>query len=511
MEVYRFFYAILDFKTLSMKHLLAILLLIGSQSFATDTVKISMKNAITTNNSKFEGWGTSLCWWANRVGYSDTLSQQCADLFFGDNGLRLNIMRYNIGGGDNPAHHHIKRTDSAIPGWMTYDSVSNTYSYNCQADSNQINVLRRSCKAAGQDAYIEVFSNSPPYFWTASGCSSGNFDTSKDNLRPDCYTLFADYLAYVTKYIQDSIGLKVKSISPMNESSTNFWWAYSDKQEGCHFNAGESQSKLLTETAKALKSYNLNEIILAACDETGPKHQINACLKFSDEARSVVNRISTHTYDTSGRYELGQLAKQYPNIWMSEIDGGAILGDSVGEMGASLWLAQRIIDDITGLGASAWVLWQVIDNHISKVGYNGNKDKGMVNLNRGYWGVAVANHDDNCIVLTQKYYGFGQFSRFIRPGATIIRCGQSSLAAYDSEISELVIVAINKEPENKQVEFDLSDFEGKIGVYAKTFRTSGTIADGEHWAEIGQANLDNNMLKAEIKGYSITTFVINCK
>ena len=27
------------------------------------------------NGGKFEGWGTSLCWFANRIGYSDTLAQ----------------------------------------------------------------------------------------------------------------------------------------------------------------------------------------------------------------------------------------------------------------------------------------------------------------------------------------------------------------------------------------------------------------------------------------------------
>ena len=43
----------------------------------------------------FEGWGTSLCWWANRLGYSDVLAQKSADLFYGEDGLRLNIMRYN--------------------------------------------------------------------------------------------------------------------------------------------------------------------------------------------------------------------------------------------------------------------------------------------------------------------------------------------------------------------------------------------------------------------------------
>ena len=49
---------------------------------------------------EFEGWGTSLCWWANRLGYSESLTQQAAKKFFGNEGLDLNIGRYNVGGGD---------------------------------------------------------------------------------------------------------------------------------------------------------------------------------------------------------------------------------------------------------------------------------------------------------------------------------------------------------------------------------------------------------------------------
>ena len=56
-----------------------------------NTVHISFKNASTTNNGIFEGWGTSLCWWAHRIGYSDVLTGKSADIFFGESGLNLNI------------------------------------------------------------------------------------------------------------------------------------------------------------------------------------------------------------------------------------------------------------------------------------------------------------------------------------------------------------------------------------------------------------------------------------
>lgn len=48
----------------------------------------------------FEGWGTSLCWFANVAGgYPDPQRNYLADLLFDpQKGLGLQICRYNIGG-----------------------------------------------------------------------------------------------------------------------------------------------------------------------------------------------------------------------------------------------------------------------------------------------------------------------------------------------------------------------------------------------------------------------------
>ena len=94
---------------------------------ATGTlIRLDPSEASPFNNGKFEGWGTSLCWWANRLGYSEELTQQAADAFFSDEGLGLDIARYNLGGGDDPTHNHITRSDSKIPGYATgFDDEGN--------------------------------------------------------------------------------------------------------------------------------------------------------------------------------------------------------------------------------------------------------------------------------------------------------------------------------------------------------------------------------------------------
>ncbi len=67
---------------------------------------------------KFEGWGTSLVWFANATGdYPPAVREKLAKLLFGDDGLALNIARYNIGGGNAPDVKDYLRAGGAVEGW----------------------------------------------------------------------------------------------------------------------------------------------------------------------------------------------------------------------------------------------------------------------------------------------------------------------------------------------------------------------------------------------------------
>ncbi len=479
----------------------------------TINIKIDASTRSPFNGGKFEGWGTSLCWWANRLGYSDSLAQQAATLFYdAEKGLGMNIARYNIGGGDDPTHDHITRTDSEVPGFLYYNEESGKFEYDINADANQRNVLLRAMKAAGDDFIAEAFANSPPYFMTVSGCTSGSKDASSNNLKEDCFDDFAEYLAEVSLIYKNEYGVDFQSISAMNEPTTNYWKANSNKQEGCHFDAGETQSTMFVELSKSLAKRDLQDILVVASDETSIDSQIQAFKKLSDEAKAVVARIDTHTYGGSLRKQLRELAvTSGKNLWMSEVDSGNTLGGTAaGEMGAALYFARSIIDDMNGLLPSAWIMWQAIDNHVCAEGYNGNKDSGMPNTNFGFWGLAVADHDKDTIVLTKKYYAYGQFSRYIRPGYTILyTLSESAMAAYSEENKQLVIVTINKDADAKIANIPLDGFAWKEGTKASVIRTSGDMATGENWAELPAVEVGTEVLSVTLKEFSITTFVID--
>ena len=460
------------------------------------------------NNGKFQGWGTSLCWWANRIGYSDVLAQKAADILFNaETGLGMNIARYNIGGGDDPTHHHITRTDSMMPGFWVLDEATGEHVFDGTKDENQRNVLLRAMAACGSDFIVEAFSNSPPYYMTESGCASGAVHASENNLKEDQVEAFAEYLAQVVLFYKENYGVNFQSISPMNEPNTAYWEALSPKQEGCHVTPGESQSDILLATQKALEEKGLGDILLAGTDETSTVLAGRSFEKLSEEAKAALDRIDTHTYKIGKMEELQTLAVENgKNLWMSEVDGDATLGKNSGEMGAGLWLANKMISDIQSLMPSAWILWQGIDNHISSEGYMGNQDFGMPDLSRGYWGLTVVDHDNEEIFLTKKYYAFGQLSRYIRPGYRILTTptGKGVLAAYSEEEHKLVIVAINTEETDAKVGFTLDGFRYDGGT-AEVIRTS----QDENWAVLSEILVQQDMLRATLAPYSITTFVVD--
>jgi O-glycosyl hydrolase len=473
-------------------------------------ITIDTKKMSPTNDGVFEGWGTSLCWWANRVGFSEKLTRDSAKLFFSkEDGLGLNIMRYNIGGGDDPTHNHIRRTDSEMPGWWKYDEDKKEFVFNADTDKNQLAVLRVAYEASGDDAFVEAFSNSPPYYMTVSGCSSGGKNSLSNNLKKSQIIPFANYLAEVCEYIQNNHKVKIKSLAAMNEPFTNYWRYFSEKQEGCHVSPGKMQSSVLVAAANALKERGLDDIIVTATDETNTKRQLKALRRLSDEALSVVGRVSTHTYEKATP-KVGDLARKLgKNIWMSETDWSSISGENAGEMGPALWLSEKIIEDMNTIKPSAWVIWQIVAAYISRVpDEKGRLDMpGMPDLTNGFWGTAFADIDKEEIYLTQKYYAFGQFSKFIRPGMTIVHTDKKSLAAYDKATGRLVLVCVNTKAQGEDINAFFHTF-GEEMRKITPIRTSGDIKDGEHWAEIESFNAQTEF-SYTLKGNSVTTFIID--
>lgn len=286
-----------------------------------------------------KGWGTSLCWWGNSIGsWGDqdfngngrADREEIAELAFSPEYLNLNIVRYNVGGGDKE-NTSIKRCEGIVPGWtedMT-GSKDGSKAFDADAfyakdteemaDAGQLWMLEQANAYRQEEGDIinEVFSNSPPYYMTKSGSSTGGYSWDPNNLKEDQYDEFAQYMARAVKWVDSDLkkkyGTGVSYVEPLNEPDTSYWMDGSTKQEGCIFNTGELQSKVYREMSAALKAEGLEEVQITGTDETALWNAINSFRRLDDDVKKEMSTISAHTYSGNDgeRKELAQIAQQY--------------------------------------------------------------------------------------------------------------------------------------------------------------------------------------------------------
>lgn len=495
-----------------------------------------------------KGWGTSLCWWGNTIGsWGDedfngngrADREEIAELAFSPEYLNLNIVRYNVGGGDKE-DTSIKRCEGLVPGWTedmtgTKDGTGEFLGeefYNKatedMADAGQLWMLEQANKWRSEEGDIinEVFSNSPPYYMTKSGSSTGGNSWDLNNLKDDQYDEFAQYLARAAKWIdrnlQEKYGTGVSYIEPLNEPDTTYWQNGSTKQEGCIFNTGELQSKAYRETAAALEAEGLTDIQITGTDETALWNAIHSFNRLDDDVKQNMTTIGAHTYsgNDSERKELRQIAAKYDkDLWMSEVTkGGGSHYDGCHEsMDAANTRSQSegIMADLKYMQPTAWIAWLVADSEYECLQTNSNwgllhavfeKDGPVpdyhTNLVNGDGSKKEWVPDEGYWAVTKQFYTMMQYSKYLKAGYTMIEIGDGNMcAALSPEGDELVIVAQNFGNE-RNVSVDLSKFSGNMT--AEVFRTSDT----ESCELVDTQDVSDTTLEMTLPTNSVSTAVV---
>ncbi len=432
-----------------------------------------------------EGWGVSLCWWANMCGkWSDDKIDQIIDWLVSPTGLNYNIFRYNIGGGDDPENrnctlHHMgngKGLRAEMEGFK--DSTEDSYHWDRDAAQRKIML---KIKEKRPDAIFEAFSNSCPYYMTYSGCVAGATNGGDDNLRPEYYEEFAHYLVDVCKHYKDEYGIEFKTLEPFNEPNTNFWYA-SGVQEGCHFGFA-SQIAFLKVLAPILQESGLNTII-AAADETSVNTAVDGFKEYEKAGvLDLVVQWNTHTYSGSNtaRAQFGSMARDAgKRLWMSEVGSG---GSGIN---GNLNLMQRLMDDVRYIMPQAWIDWQYVEE-------NGDQ-----------WCTVRGSFKNQTYERVKSYYVHQHLTRFIRQGYTYISSlNAQTLAAISAENDTLVLVALNNGAgttrHNANIFFATPDAATTKAYVTTASRNLGKFTKFE---------LQDGVLSFELEPQSIVTFVI---
>ncbi len=426
-----------------------------------------------------EGWGTSLCWWAVVSGaWSEPARTRLADLLFDPvDGLGLNVVRYNIGGGDDPAHHHM-RVGGAVPGYQPRQGE-----WDWTQDAGQRWMLAAATERGAGIA--EAFANSPPYWMTRSGCSAGAGDAG-DNLRDDAVDLFSSYLAEVVAHFAAAWGVTFRTIEAFNEPlQTN--WRSMNGQEGCHWSR-PLQARVIASLSTALSQRGAATTI-AADDEFRIDDLLDTFASYGPRVQALTAQFNTHSYSGSRRAEVKTMAAAAgKRLWMSEWGGSRGPHDHQA-MDTPLMLSGQIRMDMDVLGPSAWVYWQAVEQEA-------NHNWGLIHAD-------LAGTSEG-ISITKSYYAMGQYSRFIRPGFILIQSTEATLAAFDEATGTIVAVCENAGATETALTLDLRAFGLTGALSAASRRTSAT----EDLVSLPDVPLRGGVLLLTLPARSITTVVV---
>jgi len=437
----------------------------------------------------WEGWGASLCWWANVFGNRNDM----ADVVFTTNytsfngqllpGLGLNIARYNAGGcNTNPAGGANMTLSTNIPSfkqifgyWLNWDSsdpASNSWDWT--GDANQRSMLLKA-KARGV-TWFELFSNSPMWWMCYNHNPCGSTNGSDDNLQNWNYQQHAVYLATIANYARTNWGITFNSVEAFNEPIAT-WWNANGTQEGCHMGI-TAQASVIAYLRTELDARGLNSSSVTASDESYYDQALSTWTNLSSSAQSRVGKVNVHGYQYGGgRRDLLYAAVAGKRLWNSEY------GESDG---SGVSLARNLNLDFRWLHPTAWCYWQPFDS--------------------GGWGLIQSNPGDNWSgPANPKYFVLAHYTRHIRPGMIIIDGGEvNTIAAYDANARKLVLVTMNYGTA-QSITYNLSNYTTAAGPIKRWLTATGA---GSKYAQLADLTLSNRTFQVAFATNTIQTFEI---
>ena len=470
------------------------------------------------------GFGASACWWSQEVGTWENCEQVLSYLYGDENGIGLNIYRYNLGAGtkgDNSIELENRKTECFLQPDGTYDF---------SADAGAQNALAAAKKLAGDDLRVTLFCNSAPVSLTKNG--KGYCDPVTDteapyvtNLAEENYDAFADYCYTCADYFLGQ-GYRVTDVSPINEPqyawrpTANADGSYMMNQEGCYYSKTEA-TKLLSamvsrfsgsaveekgckvsmfESGSAEGQGSASAAYLDCLLGKGPKYVFN-----NKTLRDYFDTVSTHSYwsSTETKQEVAAyLQEKYSNYdvvcteycqMTNDENSGVfdlIQNEPNGTNGMSIEygvaMAGVILDDLTILNAKEWDWWLGCSY--------GVYPDGLVYINAD---------DHNDIQTSKRLWCLGNFSKFIEEGAVRLACssgveGLESVAFRNTDNS-LVLVYVNESTESKTTALP---FAAKTGFSVYTTDKAHDLANTAVCAPGGDAGVT-------VPAQSVVTVVID--
>lgn len=448
-----------------------------------------------------EGFGMSAAWTFQDLGDDEEACDIIAQKLYGDDGMRLNVFRYNVGAGTKETNHGYMDDNCATESFFIAEnytspqSFSDPMNYDFTRDEKAMRVFDK-CLETGNIDTVVLFANSPHYLLTYNNRGNASFQY-ENNLPRENYKAFADYMLIIGDFFNKKLAALDNPpqlyISPVNEPQWK-WGGDGASQEGCHFDP-EPLAEFYDLFYNELCEYNKNAVAKIKPDffESGNYNLYSSSRfeKYIEEFSrypffSELDHISVHAYGAADSRRVRREFEIYKNnhlanykIHMSEFC--VMMGGVRGGMDMGLYSASVMLKDLTMISASQWCWWL-------GVAEGGFED-----------GLLYFNKYERSFFTTKRYSAFSQFTRYISAGD--VRIGARTrdkngldgmeVCAFEKSDGSVVAVIIN-----------LRDRERKFKVPKSYEITEATVTDKDR--DVQAVETENFKLPSK----SVTTLVL---
>lgn len=357
-----------------------------------------------------KGFGVSGAWWAQ--GLTDaSFSEKVALALFSENGLNLNLYRYNVGAGETESRQRRIYSDRATESFYYFDTRKGEFAYDFSRDAAAYAFLLNALNGTLKE--VVLFANSPHYSMTVSGSATGNERAYTLNLKNEAFNDFAEYLANITAYFI-SEGIPVTQVSPLNEPQWS-WGGENVSQEGCHYepddvaqlasvlydcfseNGIDAGLSLFESGSLALK--DVKPYVSALKDEAVFEH---------------LDHLSLHSYWADGDIGIRKKLKKYfdrvapeKEIHMTEWCELPCT-HSADDVESAIILSRTVSDDLNYLNAVSWYAWKGYEEVPPDIlNTSENRTDSLL------YGVQATG----TLYAAKRYYALRHYSAFWEPGS----------------------------------------------------------------------------------------------
>ena len=438
-------------------------------------MKIDLKNA--KKLQKLKGFGTSACWWSHYLKDEKAQDEIC-ELLYGDTGLKLNIYRYNIGGGTDMDNYRVQNPWRRTESMYVFDREKEEGYWDYSLDKTAKDVMRKCLDKGNIDTLI-VFANSPHWSQTSTGQASGSLLYHTCNLPKSKYREFADYFLTATQRLIDE-GFPVKYVSPINEPQWKWGGSYV-WQEGCHYET-EEMVEVMHIFAEEILKRNMNVKLYGpeSGEMMGLTPQYLDALIKDETIMKVLDVFAYHSYHDDNNPKIrvdfkNQLVTPHPELRFDMSEWCELPNKSHTKNFKGALITARIIgQDLIYAGAESWTSWVAVNQFsIKEDGFDYSDATLTATDNFEEWYVA------------ERYYGFAHFSKYIPIGSVALDNGffpdennDFNVFSFLTPDNKTVTVIVN-EGEEKELSL-CGDFSRMEIVESTQEHKLKTIYNGEY-------------------------------